>query len=241
LFFSALAQTIHRYTTNRFALPYLMKLKDLPFPRSGAYLLLIIAGGVLLGSLVHRFDSPPSLANLRPARSFAESTSKPKPSPASAPSIQPKPSSLTVGNATPVDATEPSQKLVFRPTPATPKPAQRPEPVSGNILGKMSPSLARMVLREGSQGTLPVALTELPEGVTFSAEQSARLSQMGEAFIAAVGGENQNPDDPAYKRRWQEAQWVSDQEFRAYFGSQLFAEVQRQAYLLKMKDSAESK
>jgi hypothetical protein len=73
-------------------------------------------------------------------------------------------------------------------------------------------------------------MAEPPEDLAFTPEQAARLNKLAEEFVAAVGGSNQDPSDPAYKRRWQEAQWLSDQQFRAFFGTRVFAEMQKQAY-----------
>lgn len=73
-------------------------------------------------------------------------------------------------------------------------------------------------------------MAEPPEDLAFTPEQTARFNKLAEEFVAAVGGNNQDPSDPAYKRRWQEAQWLSDQQFRAFFGTQVFAEMQRRAY-----------
>jgi hypothetical protein len=74
-----------------------------------------------------------------------------------------------------------------------------------------------------ASGLIPLAFRPLPPGVADANPQAADAAQaLQQKFINAVGGPNQDPNDPAYYRRWLTAQELSDQQYRVVYGSQAF-------------------
>jgi hypothetical protein len=59
-------------------------------------------------------------------------------------------------------------------------------------------------------------------------EQKNALQSLIKSFTDQVGGSNQNPTDPAYLTRWQDAQPISDGIFRAQFGYAAYGELVHQ-------------
>ncbi len=67
----------------------------------------------------------------------------------------------------------------------------------------------------GAPGTLVIDETALPV-----------LDQLRRDFIEAVGGQNQDANDPAYPQRWRQAQTQSDRRFMQQYGAQAFQKYQ---------------
>jgi hypothetical protein len=59
-----------------------------------------------------------------------------------------------------------------------------------------------------------------------SAEEQAVLERIQNNFVQAVGGLDQDPNDPSYLEKWQAAQKMSDAEYKKFFGGRAY--VQRQ-------------
>lgn len=74
--------------------------------------------------------------------------------------------------------------------------------------------------------TIPAALAEAPPSLGLTEQQNATLEKLRHDFVAAVGGVDQDPANPEYARRWQEAQLSSDQLFRLHFGEAAFVQMQ---------------
>jgi len=55
-----------------------------------------------------------------------------------------------------------------------------------------------------------------------SAEEQAVLERIQNNFVQAVGGADQDPNDPAYLERWQAAQEFSDAEYKKFFGGRAY-------------------
>jgi hypothetical protein len=71
---------------------------------------------------------------------------------------------------------------------------------------------------------MPLAFQDFnPEATGLSERQAEMLDSLRESFIREVGGPFQNANDPAYARRWREAQPSNDAQLRLFFGS-AFAE-----------------
>lgn len=60
-------------------------------------------------------------------------------------------------------------------------------------------------------------------------QQQAQMAALRRSFIDAIGGTSQNPDDPGYLQRWQKAQAVFDERFRAIFGQDAYYQQQKQS------------
>jgi hypothetical protein len=67
-----------------------------------------------------------------------------------------------------------------------------------------------------------------PNALKVSDEQQQVLAQIRQNFVAALGGDNQDPSTPQYLNRWQNAQRQSDEEMRAMLGGQAFLQYQLQ-------------
>ena len=61
--------------------------------------------------------------------------------------------------------------------------------------------------------------------------QQSVLDGLQQNFVDAIGGTNQNPSAPEYLRRWMDAQWQSDLQYRQKFGWQAFMAEKMQAAL----------
>ena len=74
-------------------------------------------------------------------------------------------------------------------------------------------------------------MAEVPPNWQLDPTHVAIQDQMADDFVSAVQGESQDPASPAYKANWQNAQWQADQRYRALYGAQAFAVMQKRAYL----------
>lgn len=75
--------------------------------------------------------------------------------------------------------------------------------------------------------SLPLVFHEIESSpVVPDDSQQRMIDQLRENFVVEVGGENQNPHDPAYLARWLRLQPLADQQLRAQVGWQVFAQYQ---------------
>lgn len=56
------------------------------------------------------------------------------------------------------------------------------------------------------------------DALALTAAQKTAVQELQQQFIQAIGGLNQNPSDPVYLRRWQQAQPQSDFQLKAMLG-----------------------
>ena len=76
----------------------------------------------------------------------------------------------------------------------------------------------------------PLALQNVdPAALKLTGEQAETLAEIQEHFIAAIGGPNQDPNDPAYRKRWQKAQPECDDMLRGMLGTQVWLELEQDA------------
>lgn len=129
-------------------------------------------------------------------------------------------------------ATRETSSPVAGSTPGTASVAGSGNPISfgSNTPMQMSPSAAK-VIQGTSTPVLPAVMADLPSDVQVDPTHAAIQDQMADQFVSNVGGDNSDPTSPAYKARWQNAQWQADQRYRALYGAQAFAEMQKRAYL----------
>ncbi len=71
---------------------------------------------------------------------------------------------------------------------------------------------------------VPLAFTTSAEGATPS--QAGVLNRLQNEFVNNVGGQNGNPNDPAYAQAWRAAQALSDSDYEQQFGVQAFVAAQ---------------
>ena len=62
----------------------------------------------------------------------------------------------------------------------------------------------------------PLAFTADPQN--FTPEHQTALAQIQNEFLKTFGDVNQDPGDPAYRKRWMNAQNLADERFRVLFG-----------------------
>jgi len=75
---------------------------------------------------------------------------------------------------------------------------------------------------------IPAVLAD-PAPLNLDEQQQAQMAALRRSFIEAIGGTSQNPDDPGYLHRWQKAQAVFDERFRAIFGQDAYYQQQKQS------------
>jgi hypothetical protein len=68
----------------------------------------------------------------------------------------------------------------------------------------------------------PAVLMDPDPVIPWSELQAAEWLKLEQDFVDRIGGTDQDPSDPAYRRRWQSAQEISDAMFRAKFGTEAF-------------------
>jgi len=75
----------------------------------------------------------------------------------------------------------------------------------------------------------PAVIAEALPATVKTEEQAATWDKLRNDFVTAIGGENQDPASPAYRKRWAHAQSEADQRFRFQFGDTAFVQHQLQA------------
>ena len=76
---------------------------------------------------------------------------------------------------------------------------------------------------------MPLALQSPAPGVMkLSDEELQFIEAVREGFVADIGGPNQDPNDPAYRQRWQVAQQNADHSLRGMLGRRRYQEYEVQ-------------
>ncbi|HEY8900645.1 MAG TPA: hypothetical protein VIM61_09555 [Chthoniobacterales bacterium] len=140
--------------------------------------------------------------------------------------------------AEPVPAATPTQAVVPVAMPVPVAMAPAPPAVAPIAPIAPPPPAGPDVVIVAPQGhvPLPVAFQELPQDGQMTPEQRAKLTAIQDAFIAAIGGANQDPNSAEYLARWREAQRKSDVAFKTAFGQGEF--IRRQMARLRAEQSA---
>ncbi len=68
-----------------------------------------------------------------------------------------------------------------------------------------------------------------PSTATLDEQQLQVLKELRDRFQQEIGGPNQDPNDPAYRQRWQTAQRNSDDLLQGMLGGEFYLEYQLQA------------
>jgi hypothetical protein len=102
------------------------------------------------------------------------------------------------------------------------------QPNTGNVA--IDTSAHSRSVRKRSQNTpiaMPVAFANLDSaGLKLNTSQLQEISELRQSFIEELGGPNQDPNDPAYRERWQKAQPVLNAELEAMLGTAAYQKLQ---------------
>ena len=79
------------------------------------------------------------------------------------------------------------------------------------------------------QVQMPAVMAEAMPATVKTPEQAAEWEKLRDDFLKAVGGDNQDPADPHYRRRWAAAESEADRHFRLVFGEIAFMQLKMQA------------
>jgi len=74
--------------------------------------------------------------------------------------------------------------------------------------------------------TVPMVLLTPDSSLNLTAEQKEDWSVLSKDFVDAIGGPNQNRNDPEYIIRWKKAQELLDNRARAIFGDEAYSRYQ---------------
>jgi hypothetical protein len=74
---------------------------------------------------------------------------------------------------------------------------------------------------------VPLVLLDPDPSLQLDQNQTKIWQRLQDKFVAAVGGEWQNPNDPGYRERWEKAQKEMDDALQAYLGDDVFNEMMR--------------
>jgi hypothetical protein len=140
--------------------------------------------------------------------------------------------------AEPVPAATPTQEVVPAPLPVPVAVVSAPAAVApiAPIAPPPPAGPELVIVAPAGRVPLPVAFQELPQDGQMTPEQRAKLTAIQDAFIAAIGGANQDPNSPEYLARWRQAQPKCDDAFRAAFGQTAF--LRRHLSMLQARVSA---
>jgi len=81
----------------------------------------------------------------------------------------------------------------------------------------------------------PTALVDVAPEMKFSDLQLQAIQLVREEFISAIGGLNQDPNNPKYLAKWLAAQQESDDRLRVAIGSEAFLKMRNRADALEFE------
>ena len=91
---------------------------------------------------------------------------------------------------------------------------------------KPAPSAAQKATSESKQKStapLPIVFQRVdPKFLKITPEQQELIDQLQQSFLDQIGSENQDPNDPQYRERWERARWIIDQQFKTQLGEQFY-------------------
>ena len=121
------------------------------------------------------------------------------------------------------EAAEIADLLGFKPVPeTTAQPSRR----------------VRQVLQAGPV-TQPLVLQNIDlSALNLTEEQKQAITTIRQDFLKQIGGANQDPSDPAYLARWQQAQPAADDLLKAYLGGDGFADYEVLAAQKTLEDQS---
>jgi hypothetical protein len=101
-------------------------------------------------------------------------------------------------------------------------------PNSGSVASAAAAFLARHRLQQEADKApaLPVAFQKLDlDAVTLDADQLRVIEASRQSFLQDIGGTNQDPNDPAYLKRWLSAQRDNDERLSAELGRRVYQQL----------------
>jgi hypothetical protein len=143
---------------------------------------------------------------------------------------RPKPIVMTRRPQT--DLTQPKERSEVRHKTVRLGAARPPDIVTSDTAAPIAPASASPAegsVMEDDEVAIPVAFFDPPPELTERDEQLAEFDSMRQQFIEAMGGPNRDPATPDYRRHWQEAQRLIDEQFSAFFGTDAFSRQQIRA------------
>jgi hypothetical protein len=78
----------------------------------------------------------------------------------------------------------------------------------------------------GSGGANDAQPGDSSKGAQLTPEQEQAIDRLRDEFVREIGGENQNPDDPGYRARWQRVQPRFDERLKIMLGIEKFNQYQ---------------
>jgi hypothetical protein len=90
-----------------------------------------------------------------------------------------------------------------------------------------APPEATPASKKKSTAPLPLVFQPVdPRSFKITPDQQEVIDQLQQSFLDEIGGDNQNPNDPQYRVRWEQARWLIDQKLKAQLGQQFFLQYQ---------------
>ena len=87
--------------------------------------------------------------------------------------------------------------------------------------------------------SLPLVFQDIdPVKLNLSPEDQMRVAYLRQSFMKEIGGDNQNPDDPAYLARWQAAQPKYDSLLQGLLGNDVYNQLQMIEYQKTVDEQA---
>jgi len=84
-----------------------------------------------------------------------------------------------------------------------------------------------MTPAQKKESTSPLPLVFKPvdqHSLKITPEQQKVLDRLQQNFLEQIGGANQDPNDPQYRQRWEEARPLIDEQLKAQLGQDFFIE-----------------
>ena len=85
------------------------------------------------------------------------------------------------------------------------------------------------VSRSPRPATVPIPLVFQPldpDTLKLNDQQKVLLERLRQTFVQEIGGANQNPTDPQYLERWEQAQMAADSQLKTVFGKEIYSRYQ---------------
>jgi hypothetical protein len=77
--------------------------------------------------------------------------------------------------------------------------------------------------KKESTSPLPLAFKPVDQhSLKITPEQQEVLDRLQQNFLEQIGGANQDPNDPQYRQRWEEARPLIDEQLKAQLGQDFF-------------------
>jgi hypothetical protein len=93
-----------------------------------------------------------------------------------------------------------------------------------------APTASTPEARQKTTAPLPLVFQPVdPKWMKITPEQQKIIDQLQQSFLDQLGNANQDPNDPQYRERWEQARPLIDQELKAQLGQQFFLQYEAAA------------